>query len=333
MTQISFSDLEALIRRSLIRQGMSEDNARIMTDIYISTTKRGVGHHDIHNLPQRLQKLKNGELNPNPEFRLLSSFGGMERYDGDNGPGELINHFSMERAMTLASVHGIGMCAMNNSNHYLCSAPYVEQAARKGYIGLIIAKAMPTMGMPGNRGNLIGQSPMGFAFPSGSMDPVMLDICLAYVSYEKLKMMADHGEAVPSHWGVGPDGLPTTDAKALLAGTKYPIGEHKGFGLALLCELLTGVLSGGCILDEPEEADGIREMSHTAFAIKADALMPMEEFNKRSSELIERLKGRDADVRIPGERTYEKTREYDLTGVIELEEELLSVLNMYAEES
>ena len=333
MTQISFTELEQLIQKSLICQGMSEENARIMSDIYISTTKRGVGHHDIHNLPQRLEKLKNGTLNPNPKFRLLSSFGCMERYDGDNGPGELINHFSMGRAMALASVHGMGMCAMNNSNHYLCSAPYIEQAARDGYIGLIIAKAMPTMGMPGHQGNLIGQSPMGFAFPTGGLDPVMLDICLAYVSYEKLKMMADHGESVPAHWGVDAAGIPTTDAKALLEGTKYPIGEHKGFGLALLCELLTGVLSGGCILDEPEEPDGIREMSHTAFAIKADALMPMEEFNTRSSELIARLKARDANVRIPGERTYEITRRYEETGIIELEETLLSVLCGYAEKA
>ena len=99
MTQISFTELDQFVHTLLKKMGMSSANARIMTDIYISTTKRGVGHHDIHNLPQRLQKLKNGELNPNPEFRLLSSFGGMERYDGDNGPGELINHFSMERAM------------------------------------------------------------------------------------------------------------------------------------------------------------------------------------------------------------------------------------------
>ena len=106
MIQIRFTELEFFIQELLMKLGMSEENAQIMTDIYINTTKRGVGHHDIHNLPQRLEKLKNGELNPNPEFRLLSSFGGMERYDGDNGPGELINHFSMERALALASVHG-----------------------------------------------------------------------------------------------------------------------------------------------------------------------------------------------------------------------------------
>ena len=333
MMRIWFSDLDQWICSLLVKLGMSYENARIMTDIYISTTKRGVGHHDIHNLPQRLEKLKCGELNPSPEFRMLSSFGGMERYDGDNGPGELIGHFSMERAMALASEHGIGMCAVNNSNHYLCSAPYIEQAARQGYIGLIIAKAMPTMGMPGHKGNLIGQSPMGFAFPAGGPDPVMLDICLAYVSYEKLKMMADHKEPVPAHWGVDTEGRPATDAAALLAGTKFPVGEHKGFGLALLCELLTGVMSGGCILDEPEEAGGIREMSHTAFAIKADALMSMEEYEKRSAELVRRLKARDEGVRVPGERTYEKTGEYEAQGWIELEDALIGTLNQYAEEA
>ena len=331
MTMIAFSALDSFTFTLLSRLGLSSSDARVMTDIYISTTKRGVGHHDIHNLPQRLERLVSRDLNPAPEFRRLSAFGGLERYDGDNAPGELIVHCAMARAMALAAVHGMGLCAVRNSNHYLCSAPYVEQAARAGYIGLIIAKAMPTMGVPGHQGNLIGQSPMGFAFPAGELDPAMLDICLAYVSFEKLRMMAENGEPVPAHWGVGPDGQPTTDAKALLKGTKYPIGEHKGFGLALLCELLTGVLSGGCILDEPEEPGGIREMSHTAIAIKVDALMPMEEFEKRSEALLTRLKARDRDVHIPGEASFKKTRGYEASGEIELEEALIRQLNAFAE--
>lgn len=332
MINIRFDALASYIHDVLVKLGMSEENTRIMTDIYISTTKRGVGHHDIYNFPSRLERFKENVLNINPSFEKLSGFGGIERWDGDNGPGELINHFSMQRAIDLACEHGIGMCTMRNSNHYLCSAPFVEQAARQGCIGFIIAKGIPTMGMPGIHGKLIGQSPIGFAFPVGNTDPVMLDICLAYVSGEQLMHMAMNDIPVPSWWGVNEKGEPTTDAKELMRGTKHPIGEHKGFGLAILCELLTGVLSGGLILDDKETEPGIpaKSTSHTAFAIKVDALMPMAEYEARSQELVDRIRARADEIHIPGDASWEKIRAFEACGGIALKEELVEKLNLFA---
>ena len=156
MTAIRISDLRRYVRDLMERQGLSAQDCETMAEIYTETTLRGVGHHDIHNLPSRIEALRSGRVQ-----------------------GELINHFSMQRAIDLAQEHGMGLCTVRNSNHYLCSAPFVTQAARQGCIGLIIAKGVPTMGMPGIRGNLVGQSPMGFAFPVGGREPVMLDICLA----------------------------------------------------------------------------------------------------------------------------------------------------------
>ena len=190
------------------------------------------------------------------------------------------------------------------------------------------------MGVPGAKGNVVGQSPIGYAFPTGGGWPVMLDICLAYASGEQLMHKAKDGIPVPAWWGVDRQGEPTTDAAELLKGTKYPIGGHKGFGLAILCELLTGVLSGGLILDEGQDEPGIaaRSTSHTAIAVKADALMDMSEYSARSAELIDRMVARSEGVHIPGQGSWNKTREFEARGTIEIKNELVEKLNEYAAE-
>jgi LDH2 family malate/lactate/ureidoglycolate dehydrogenase len=161
-----------------------------------------------------------------------------------------------------------------------------------------------------------------------------MDICLAYASSEQLMQKAREGIPVPLWWGVDRDGKPTTDAAELLRGTKYPIGEHKGFGLALLCELLTGVMSGGLILDENEKEEGIaaKSTSHTAMAIKADALMDREEYDARTAKLISRLLARAGDIHIPGQGSYKNSRKLEAAGVIDLKDELYHKLCAYAEE-
>lgn len=331
MRNITLKNLEQYIQEIMEKMGLTAEESAVMADIYMETTKRGVGHHDIYNLPSRLEALESGKVNRAPEFRKLSEFGALEQWDGDNGLGELICHHCMGRAIALAKDHGIGLCAVKNSNHYLCSAPYVLQAAREGYIGFIIAKGVPTMGVPGVKGKVVGQSPVGYAFPTGDVDPVMLDMCLAYVSGEQLARMASQGLPVPWWWGVDRDGRETDSAQALMGGTKYGIGEHKGFGLAVLCELLTGVLSGGLILDEDEDKPGIRarSTSHTAIAIKADGLMSREEYDSRSRELTRRIRARGEGVHIPGDASWQSRRELEAAGEITLSDGLADKLAEY----
>jgi LDH2 family malate/lactate/ureidoglycolate dehydrogenase len=112
------------------------------------------------------------------------------------------------------------------------------------------------------------------------------------------------------------------------------VHQHKGFGLAILCELLTGVLSGGEILDENADQPYLatRSTSHTAIAIKADALMQMDTYEQRSSELIERLQARSQGVHIPGEGSWKSKAALESAGAINLTQELCDKLNMYAME-
>ena len=184
--------------------------------------------------------------------------------------------------------------------------------------------------MPGINKNIIGQAPVGYAFPTGT-DPVMLDICLAYIAGEPLGIRAKNHEPVPSFWGVDKEGNPTEDAAELMRGVKYPIGEHKGFGLAILEELLTGVFSGGAILDDKDDGPSrYTETTHTAIAIRTDALMPESEYLKRSDELVERLRAQDEKVHIPGDSAWSHIRNAEEKGYTELDPETVEAFNRYA---
>ncbi|MBQ6549898.1 MAG: Ldh family oxidoreductase [Lachnospiraceae bacterium] len=326
MKKIPIETLRTFITDLWTAWGGRREDAALLADIYTGNSKRRMGHHDIHNLPQRIDAVKNGVIDPKAEITPVASYGAIESWDGHSGAGEISAMHIMKRACDLAEEHGIGFATVRHSNHYLSSAPYVCYAADRGFVGLILAKAGPTMGMPGQKGNLIGQSPMGYAFPTG-LDPVMLDICLAYIAYEPLKLLADAGGSVPIHYGVDRDGNPTTSAAELLAGTKYPIGEHKGFGLALLSELLTGVFSYGAILDEGENDRPYRGMTHTAIALKTDALMDRETYRNRADELVKRLRARGEGLHIPGDGSWEAERKTEEAGVFQIEDDLLEKLN------
>lgn len=334
MAWITLPALERYLDEVLLALGMAETNREAVKRVFLFNTARGMGHHDINDFEMHLRPLLAGKVAVNPELRLLASFGCQEQWDGGNGMGAVACTHAMRRAVELAREHGMGLCAMRNTNHYLSSAPYTQLAAEQDCIGLIIAKAGPSMGLPGYRGNIVGQSPNGFAFGTAQGDTVALDGCLAYVSMHGNlnKAVAEHRK-VPAWWGADENGTPTDDPVAMLKGTRYPIGEHKGFGYALLCEALTGVLSGGAVLDQSQAESGVASvMSHTAIAIRADALMSREEFLARTAELVQRVRARAEGVRIPGEASNRKRAEVQSRDGLKLDDALIERLNTLATE-
>ena len=332
MAWVTLEALGRYIDGTLAALGMAQEHRAAVKRVFLYNSERGMGHHDIYDFDMHVRPLLAGKVTVNPDMRLLASFGCQERWDGGNGMGEIVCTHAMDRAVALAREHGMGLCAMRNTNHYLSSAPYTSMAAQQGCIGLIIAKAGPSMGLPGYRGPVVGQSPNGFAFETAHGDTVALDGCLAYVSmHGNLNRAIAENSRVPAWWGADASGAPTDDPAAMLKGVRYPIGEHKGFGYALLCEALTGVLSGGPVLDQPQTADGLTNvMSHTAIAIRADALMSREEFLDRSAELIDRVRARAEGVRIPGEASDKARAAAQSKGGLELEDALVARLNALA---
>lgn len=332
MVEIRLGALRAWMEAVLTRVGMTPENTATVADVVMRATLRGMGHHDIYDFPAHLQALLNGSAVANPEYRRIAEFQTMESWDGGDGLGELVCSFAIERAMRKADRHGIGFCTVRNSNHFLSAAPYVERASEAGYIALLLAKGAPTMGAPERTEEVIGTLPMGYAFPTDRGIPVVFDACMAYASFGALKARIERGETVPVHWGLDERGAPTTDPGELMRGTRWPIGSHKGFALAMLGEVLTALLSDGCIVDEVPPAEERRStVSHAAVAIRPDGLMEQERFRKRADEMLERMEVRAPGLRFPGENSERKRREFLARDAIELREGLLDELDLLCE--
>jgi len=331
MKNVSLDALKTYLTDVFLKCGLSNENAAAATDVIYRATLRGVGHHDIYDFAPRAEGLISGAFKANPDYKKISSFGAMESWDADNGLGEVVCTFAMDRAMALADQFGMGFCALRNTNHYLAAAPYVERASEMGYIGLLLCKGGVSMGAPGRAGNCMSALPMGFAYATNDDYPVMLDACMAYASFGLLQEMAEKGKKTPEWWGLDKEGNPTTDPMAMASGTRFPIGGHKGFGLCMLGEVLTSVMSQGCILNEKETSDGLTNWSaHTAIAIKADALMDADTFKHRAGELSRRASELSPGLHIPGMGSHNAKTSYVEKKAIELEDSLIEKLNEIA---
>jgi LDH2 family malate/lactate/ureidoglycolate dehydrogenase len=313
--------------------GMAPARADTFADVYMRATLRGLGHHDIHSLGDRLAALRGGQLNPGPRFRLQAAREALESYDGDNGPGELCSAFATERASRLADRHGIGLCTISASNHFLAAAPYVEKAAEEGYLAIVLSNAKPIMGVPGSGARIMGNSPFGFGTATNGEHPLLMDACLAYASFGTLGAMRAEGRNVPPTWGADALGTPTTDPGVIIdTGTSYPIGEHKGFGLALLMETLTGVLSGGQLLGETNQRypGGQGLHSQTAIVIKPEGLMPLPQYRERVGTLVAGVVAKAPQARIPGRSSHANRLRAERDGAVVLLGGLVDELNRWA---
>lgn len=215
----------------------------------------------------------------------------------------------MEDAIRRAETYGIGIVTANHSNHFGMGATYVLQALDAGMISLVFTNSAKQMAPFGGKETLLGISPFAAGAPSKNEVPYILDMAPSVVAKGKIRKAARRGEDIPLGWAYDKDGEPTTDANAALNGSMAPIGGPKGSGIAILMDIMSGVLSGsafgGEVGDQYKEARP-QDVGHCFIAIKPDVFMSSEQFRSRMDTLVQRVHGVDpahgfSEVMFPGE--------------------------------
>ena len=329
--------LNELIKRLLKGIGMKDDYAELVSDVFIRATLRGVGHHDVNNFPRRLELIYEGEAKANPNIKLVKKFNGVESYEGDSGLGELCCAFAMDRAIALAKEFGVGFCTIRHSNHFLSAAPYVERAVERDCLGMVFTNTIPCMAGPSGGKSIIGNNPLGFGSPSGcrvgyaeAAAPFLLDIAMSYASWGRIDEKVAAGEKIPATWARDRDGKPTTDPSNVRnGGTVSPMAEHKGFGLALMSELLTAGLADGEMTGQLQETRGVNTHSQAALAIDIERLIPLDRYSEKIAGMIRSMKQVDDTSRMPGEGSFDKKQRF-LNTELPLGEEIVASLEDWA---
>ena len=313
--------IEALFRAA----GFQEEDVRLGTDAFLLQEMRGVQTHALRRLGQMLDGIGAGEINSRPHRRVLHEHNAIVVVDGDFGLGISSCMYTMEQALRLARRFGIGFSIVVNSNHFLAAAPYCLRAAEQGAIGLAFANAASGMGYPGTNVSALGNSPVGFAVPTGAGFPIVFDAALT-LSGGKLTQWAKQGERIPDGFlGYDAAGNFTSDPAAVLdGGVPLPIGLHKGAGLGILTDVLTGVIGGTSFLRAlvPEEHQEWRRTTntHCFIAIDIEPFMPLPAFRERMAAYVAEIKSKPVapgyeEILLPGERAARSVEDCERHGV------------------
>ncbi|MBT6096273.1 MAG: Ldh family oxidoreductase [Rhodospirillaceae bacterium] len=320
---ISAEDLKALAIRAFVRAGFGQHDADTTAEILITTDLMGISTHGVHRLDQYLKRIDAGVVPAQPDIKVIDKAASIAVVDGGGGQGQVVGARALETAIVKAIKSGIGFVSVGNSNHFGAMAPYGFAATVAGLILVSGTTASPSMMPFGGRDLRLGNNPIGFAAPNKSGAPFLLDMALSVAARGKMRKLRDTGEAMPLGWALDADGQPTTNPQAGLDGFIQFIGGHKGYGMALAVDILSGVLSGGRFLDDVGDMWAEKEpqgVSHFFLAINPAAILEREEYDARMAAFCAKVKSSapfDAagEVLLPGEIEYRTMEARRLDGI------------------
>ncbi len=309
-TLINSKGLAAFSRDILMEVGLREKEARIVTDSLIDANLRGVDTHGITRLSIYTKRLKEGVVNVDPQMKLKKTMDTVALLDGDNGQGQVVGMRAVNEATKMAKEKGTGFVGVNNSNHFGTAAFFAMEIMKKDQIGLVFSNAPSTMVPFGGAKPFFGTNPLAVTIPTEKELPIVIDMATSVVAQGKIILADKEGKDIPEGWAVDKDGNPTKDTKAALAGAVLPLGGPKGSALALLVDILSGVLTGafwGPHLNNMwTDFENPQNVGHFIGAINIAGLMPVNIFKERVDQIIREIKnvppapGFD-EVFLPGE--------------------------------
>ena len=223
---------------------------------------------------------------------------------------------AMNLAIEKAKKTGIAYVGVKNSCHFGAAGYYANLAANQGMIGISMSNADPVIAVPGGSKKAIGTNPFSFAAPLGNGKSIFLDIALSNVAALKVIMAQEKNQEIPDTWLVDEDGLPTKDAfKFPKNASLQPMAAHKGYGLAVLVELLASVITGAGILSEVAswnlDLSSVNNAGHAFIAIDISQMFPTDIFTARINQMAEELKSGpkakgSEKIFLPGEMEWER---------------------------
>jgi LDH2 family malate/lactate/ureidoglycolate dehydrogenase len=305
--------------------GIPVGDADLTAKILIEADLRGIDSHGVMNLSGTYVKgILEGNINRKPEIKMSWGSPTTASADGDGGLGFLVSHKAMGECILMAQDYGTGWVTACNSTHSGAGAYYVLMAAKQGMIGLHFSTGGSTVAAPGGKGRLIGNNVFAFAAPGKKHGPFVLDMAPTMAIANKLHMLQWAGKSMPEGWAIDATGRPITDPNVYFAqeGAILPLGStiangvHKGFGLLLVSDILTGLLSG----DGGSMFRKKGDHSHVFCALRIDAFPSGGAFTDLMDEMVEKLHATPTVVgvdriRYPGERGNLTYRERSAAGI------------------
>jgi LDH2 family malate/lactate/ureidoglycolate dehydrogenase len=302
--------LQDFTTQALVAAGLSSKSAATAAEVLVRTDLRGIRTHGVRHLAGYFRQIRAGGIVPSARVRTLMETVSTATLDGGAGLGHVAASEATSLAIDKARKSGVAVVLVRNSNHCGALGHYALSCAEAGLIGVFVSNCPPVMTVTGSRTRVLGNGPTAYGAPNPAGVPIVFDAAMSVVAGGRIQMARERRQPVPLGWIVDADGRATTDPEDFVnGGALVPVGDHKGYGLALFGELLAGVLSGAAMAAQigsnltPERPTGT---GHAAIAIDIKALMPPADFATRVAELARMIKSAPtADgveaIQLPGE--------------------------------
>jgi LDH2 family malate/lactate/ureidoglycolate dehydrogenase len=329
--------LVEIICTALEHAGVPSSLASVEAEVMAESDLMGVASHGVRMLPALLQGFDEGRANPVPNIKTIKEHGATCVIDGDRGPGRCISVHAMRLAVERAQQFGIGACLAVRASHWGRAFAYAERAARTGMIGICTTNAIPNMVAWNSSQPLLGNNPLAIGIPHKGSHPIILDMAMSQAAMGKIGTYQREGKPTPAGWGLDSDGNPTNSPQEILSSKRIlPFGDHKGTGLAIMMELLTGALGGGMLSQEivQHDASGLdSDASKLFIALDVHSFGSEEQLATKIEWLAQWLHTTEPtlDISFPGDHSW-RTREENLRNGIPLHPvivEQLSKIHVY----
>ena len=307
--------------------GASPDEASAVADGCVNANLAGHDSHGIIMVPNYIDRIKVGHISPGAKWTIVQESPTTTVVDGHWGFGYVVTREAMKLTIEKAKKTNVAACTVFRQSHIGRLAAYPLMAMEAGMIGLITADSgrSPKIVAPfGGREARLGTNPISVAFPSELEGPLYLDMATSAVAFGKVALAASRGESIPKGWIVDAEGRDTTDPKGIKPGTNgalLPLGGtegYKGSGLAVMVEILCGLLTG---LGYGVEPTGRHNDGCFMAVFNVEAFRPLATFRREVADFARYLKDTppsegSTGVLYPGEMEFNKQRERDKNGIV-----------------
>jgi LDH2 family malate/lactate/ureidoglycolate dehydrogenase len=322
---IPASRLHSLALGVLERVGMSPEDATAAADAMVWAEMRDLPMHGVSGkLAQCVRRIKSGVTAASVDFTPARETPSSIVLDAKNAWGQVVGTRAMSAAIAKARAQGVGVAIVRNSSSAAAMGYYTTLAIAERVVGIAITNGPPLMPPPGGTTRVVGNQGFALGAPASRHAPLIFDSALSRISTGEIHTAQERGLPLADGLMLDAQGRPTSDPVAALAGLYVPIGGHKGFGLALMWEVLTGVLSGGALfgpeVGAPDVFDRRQGVSHFFLALDPTVSMPYEIFVDRVDRLIDDVHASPpasgaSEILVPGERGHRISEERRRDGV------------------